>query len=103
MEFIETPIFTKLILQLLDDNSYRELQNELLINPELGKVIKGGGGIRKIRWALPNRGKSGSIRIIYFYKNANNEIYFLFAYPKNVADNLTENQVHQLAKLVKEL
>ena len=40
MEFIETPVFTKQILQLLDDNSYRELQNELLINPELGKVIK---------------------------------------------------------------
>lgn len=55
------------------------------------------------RWALPNRGKSGSIRIIYFYKNANNQIYFLFAYPKNVADNLTDNQVNQLAKLVKEL
>ena len=103
MEFIETPIFTKQILQLIDDNSYRELQNELVINPEAGKIIKGGGGIRKIRWALPNKGKSGGIRIIYFYKNANNQIYFLFAYPKNVADNLTDNQVNQLAQLVKEL
>ncbi len=103
MEFIETPIFTKQILQLLSEESYREFQNEVFKNPEIGKLIKGGGGIRKIRWALPNSGKSGGIRIIYYYKNTNNQVFLLFAYPKSVADNLTDDQTAQLAKIVKEL
>ena len=50
MEFIETPIFTKQILKLLSEESYREFQNEVFKNPQIGKLIKGGGGIRKIRW-----------------------------------------------------
>ncbi len=103
MEFIETPVFTKQILRLLTDDDYREFQNELCQNPEAGKRIKGGGGIRKIRWSLPNRGKSSGIRVIYFYKNAKKQVFLLFAYPKNVADNLTDEQVGQLSKLVKEL
>jgi len=103
MEFVETPIFTKQILKLLSEESYREFQNEVFQNPEIGKLIKGGHGIRKVRWSLPNKGKSGGIRIIYFYKNTKNLVYLLFAYPKNVADNLTDEQVAQLAKLVKEL
>mgnify|MGYP000856868518 CR=1 FL=1 len=103
MEFVETPIFTKQILKLLSEESYREFQNEVFQNPEIGKLIKGGCGIRKVRWSLPNKGKSGGIRIIYFFKNTKNLVYLLFAYPKNVADNLTDEQVAQLAKLVKEL
>jgi len=103
MEFIETPIFTKQIIALLDDESYKEFQNELLQNPKLGNVIKGGGGIRKIRWSLPNKGKSGGIRIIYYVQTVKDIIYLLFAYPKNEADNLTDNQIAQLAKIVKEI
>jgi len=103
VEFIETPIFTKQILQLIDDDSYKEFQNELFQNPEMGKLIKGGGGIRKIRWTLPNKGKSGGIRVIYFYKKVKNNIFLLYAYPKNAADSLSDKQVAQLARLVKEL
>ena len=103
MEFIETPIFTKQIIALLDDESYKEFQNELLQNPKLGNVIKGGGGIRKIRWSLPNKGKSGGIRIIYYVQTVKDIIYLLLAYPKNEADNLTDNQIAQLAKIVKEI
>ena len=103
MEFIETPIFTKQIIALLDDESYKEFQNELLQNPKLGNVIKGGGGIRKIRWSLPNKGKSGGIRIIYYVQTVKDIIYLLFAYPKNEADNLTDNQIAQLATIVKEI
>jgi hypothetical protein len=103
MEFIETPIFTKQILDLLDDESYKEFQNELLKNPKIGAVIKGGSGIRKIRWSLPNKGKSGGIRIIYFVQTVKDIIYLLFAYPKSEADNLTDNQIAQLAKILKEI
>ena len=68
MEFIETPTFTKKITSLISDESYKDFQRQLLLNPEKGDLIKDGGGIRKIRWNLENKGKSGSIRIIYFYK-----------------------------------
>lgn len=90
-------------MQLLDSDSYREFQNELLLNPELGKLIRGGAGIRKVRWVLPNKGKSGGIRIIYYYKAIQNTIYLLFAYQKNIVDNLSDKQVSQLAILVKDL
>lgn len=63
MEFIETPIFTKAITELLSDDEYYDFQKYLVENPESGDVIKGGFGIRKIRWNLANRGKSGSIRV----------------------------------------
>lgn len=64
MEFIETPTFTRLLAALLTDDEYAGLQNVLVDNPERGDIIKGGGGIRKLRHALPGRGKSGGVRVI---------------------------------------
>ena len=65
MEFIETPTFTRLVTQLLTDDEYREMQNVLMEDPERGDIIKGGGGIRKLRYAVQGRGKSGGFRAIY--------------------------------------
>ena len=65
MEFIETPTFTRLLASLLTDDEYRALQNVLVENPARGDLIPGGGGIRKLRHALPGRGKSGGVRAIY--------------------------------------
>lgn len=65
MEFIETPTFTRLITSLLTDDEYGGLQVDLAENPELGDLIKGGGGIRKVRCAVQGRGKSGGVRVIY--------------------------------------
>ncbi len=67
MEFIETPTFTRLITDLLTDNEYRLLQNILVEDPERGALIRGGGGIRKLRYALAGGGKSGGIRVIYYW------------------------------------
>lgn len=67
VEFIETPTFTRLLADLLTDDEYASLQNVLVQNPERGGVIKGGGGIRKLRFALPGRGKSGGVRVIYYW------------------------------------
>lgn len=64
MEFVEFPVFIKLIDELLSENQRREMQNSMLENPEIGAVISGGGGIRKMRWKLGRRGKSGGIRVI---------------------------------------
>jgi mRNA-degrading endonuclease RelE of RelBE toxin-antitoxin system len=66
MLFIETPTFTRRIQQVLSDDEYRLLQQELTERPEGGKIIPGSGGLRKIRWGLPGSGKRGGIRVIYY-------------------------------------
>ncbi|MBR5099015.1 MAG: type II toxin-antitoxin system RelE/ParE family toxin [Spirochaetales bacterium] len=102
LEFIETSIFTRQISSLVSDNSYSELQEELIRNPKKGDLIVGGGGIRKIRWGYDNhRGKSSGIRVIYYYKEMTNQFLMLFAYPKNVADDLTDKQVSVLKEIAK--
>lgn len=77
MEFIETPTFTRLLASLLTDDEYRALQNVLVENPARGDLIPGGGGIRKLRHALPGRGKSGGVRAIYYWIRDDDEIYML--------------------------
>lgn len=69
MEFIEAPAFTRRISEYLDEEQYRKLQNELAMNPELGDLMPGTGGFRKLRWADPRRGKGrrGGLRIIYYH------------------------------------
>ena len=104
MVFIETPIFTRLILELLTDDEYRTLQLSLTERPEQGSVIRGSGGIRKVRAAAKGMGKSGGIRVIYYWVTARGQIYMLLAYPKNRKDNLTAEELAALrALVVKEL
>ena len=103
MEFIETPLFTKQITGLLPDDSYAKLQQELIENPKKGDLVVGGGGIRKIRWSLGNgHGKSGGMRTIYYYKEMKDQILMLLAYPKNVADTLSDKQTKVLKDVAKE-
>lgn len=103
MEFIETPTFTRLLTTLLTDDEYADLQNVLVANPERGDIIKGGGGIRKLRHALPGRGKSGGIRVIYYWLRNDGQIYMLLIYPKSRKDDLTERETALLREFVKEL
>lgn len=103
MEFIETPTFTRLITALLSDDAYRGLQEELAADPERGDIIKGGGGIRKLRYAVQGRGKSGGVRVIYYWVKDNHQIYLLVVYPKSKKDTLTDKETAILRELVKEL
>lgn len=103
MEFIETPTFTRLLMELLTDDEYAVLQRALVENPERGDVIKGGGGIRKLRHALPGRGKSGGMRVIYYLLREDGQIYVLLIYPKSKKDNLTDRETALLREFVKEL
>ena len=103
MEFIETPTFTRLLTDLLSDEEYRALQNVLVENPARGDILKGGGGIRKLRHALPGRGKSGGVRAIYYWIKDDHQIYMLLIYPKSKKDTLTDQETALLRELVKEL
>lgn len=103
MEFIELGNFSKTVLGLLNDDEYVGLQIDLTENPALGDLIKGGGGIRKVRYAIKNKGKSGGVRVIYYWRSQNDEIYFLEIYPKTAKENLSDDEVNKLARLAKGL
>lgn len=103
MEFIETPTFSRLLSALLTDDEYANLQGVLASNPEQGDLIKAGGGIRKLRHALPGRGKSGGVRVIYYWLREDGQIYMLLIYPKSKKDDLTDRETALLREFVKEL
>lgn len=100
IEFIETSFFTKQIQSIATQEELRILQNELIALPDKGDIIQGTGGLHKIRMATGNKGKSVSVRVIYFLATAE-IIYFIMAYPKNVKDTLNDLEKAELKKLTK--
>ena len=102
--FIEVPSFTKKWRDLgLTDDDLRDLENVLLANPKIGDVIKGTGGLRKVRISMDNRGKRGSGRVIYVDIELKETIYFINVYTKNEKDDLTEEEKRALRAVVKVL
>lgn len=102
MIFIETPVFTRQIKELVDDEDYRALQALLVANPDTGDLIPRSGGLRKIRLAVAGRGKRGGARVVYYWVNARSQIYMLLAYAKNVQEDLTDAQLRIMRALVKQ-
>ncbi len=102
MRFVETPVFTKRVKDLLQDEEYRTLQVALVLRPEQGPLIKGGGGLRKIRWAPKGVGKRGGTRVIYYWRPGEQKFYMLFAYSKTAQEDLTPDQLRVLARIVRE-
>ncbi len=102
MRFVETPVFTRDVHGLMPDDEYRALQLALLLRPEQGVVILGGGGLRKLRWGLKERGKRGGVRVIYSWDKPNSTIYMLLMYPKSRQEDLTSEQLTIMRKLVRE-
>ncbi len=103
MYFIETPIFSKQRQSVLSvDEKYRSLQSALLKCPTQGDVIKGTGGLRKMRWGLEGKGKRGGLRLIYYWHEIREAFLLLYLYPKNELDDLSSTQRRLLAKLVQE-
>ena len=100
MVIVETPVFNRQVQDLLADDDYRLLQVALINRPDLGVVIRGSGGLRKVRWNLPGKGKRGGVRIIYYWAVAQDQLLMLFMYPKNVRDDLTPAQVKILKQIV---
>ena len=100
MIIVETTVFTKLISQLMDDDQYRELQELLIENPEIGDLIQGSGGLRKIRWKLTGRGKRGRVRIICYWAVSADQIRMLYVYSKGDQKDLTKDQLKVLRQVV---
>jgi mRNA-degrading endonuclease RelE of RelBE toxin-antitoxin system len=97
MRFIETSVFTAALRRHLDDETYRALQLTLLFRPTQGPILRGGAGLRKLRWAASSRGKRGGVRLIYYWESE-----MLYLYAKNEQGDLTSAQLKVLAKLVRE-
>ena len=103
MLFIETPFFTRFCEEHCNDDDLRELQQLLIERPDTGALLRGGKGLRKLRWALQGRGKSGGARVIYYWRNAAGRVYLLYAYAKNAQADLTAAQTRLLVELVNEV
>ncbi len=101
MVFIETISFTKLVYTYLNEEEYSALQYVLAFHPEAGVVVPQSGGVRKLRWGMSGRGKRGGLRIIYYWKAHNDEIWMLTLYAKNEASNIPAHILKKIAEEIK--
>ncbi|MBQ3374021.1 MAG: type II toxin-antitoxin system RelE/ParE family toxin [Oscillospiraceae bacterium] len=100
-EFIVIPSFQVKWKNLgLDENDMRRLEQEILDNPKVGQVMRETGGVRKMRFAFENRGKSGSVRIIYVDFEIYEKVYLIDAYQKSEKDNLSKSERNEMKKIV---
>lgn len=99
--FIILPEFDRRWKEMaLTDEDLRRLENQILQNPEVGAVMQGTGGLRKVRFAFENRGKSGSARVCYVDIVVKETVFLITAYPKSEKDNLTKAERNDIKKLI---
>jgi mRNA-degrading endonuclease RelE of RelBE toxin-antitoxin system len=94
--FVETKLFSRLIDEYLSDDELAALQLYLAVNPEAGDIVKGSGGVRKVRWSGSGRGKRGGIRVIYYLRLRHGQIWLLTAYAKNVRDSISGSVLRKI-------
>lgn len=99
MVFIETPIFTADVQELLTDEDYASLQQHLVARPDAGDVMAGTGSLRKVRWTTRGRGKRGGTRIIYYHVVAQDQIRMILIYRKGIKDDLTPREKSVLRQI----
>ncbi len=92
--FVELPAFVRYRVDYFDDEGLRAFQNALMENPEAGKVIEGTGGLRKVRWPDPRRGKGkrGGLRVIYYWWNGRRQFWLFTLYDKDEMEDLTAKE-----------
>jgi hypothetical protein len=94
---VETSVFARKAEKLLSPEEHEELLFYLALNPETGDEIPGTGGVRKMRFAARGKGKSGGVRVIYYFYDEQNPVYAILLYGKNEQINLTPDQKRQVA------
>ncbi len=85
-EFIESPLFSKYLPDYLADDEYLALQEFLCEHPEAGDIIRGSGGVRKLRWGRQGSGKSGGVRVCYYVRTRAGQMLMLVIYAKSARD-----------------
>ena len=103
LEFVYIGVFERTRKGVLSDDEMKAVEDELLANPRAGDVMANTGGVRKVRAAQEQRGKSGSARVVYLYVEEHATVYFILAFPKNVQGNLTAEQKKQVRALVAQI
>jgi len=103
MVFVELSPFLRFREEYWTDEDFRLLQNFLLVSPEAGDLIRGGHGLRKLRWSAQGRGKRGGARLIYYFQQSRDHIYLIYGYVKSERDDLTPQQLKVLAELMKDV
>ena len=103
MVFIETTLFTRRIVELNAEIQLQQLQHDLLLNPELGDVIRGLDGVRKIRMPLPGRGKRGASRVLYLVLHKAQKVIFLLLYTKNEFTDLPPHIKKAITPLIAQI
>ena len=102
--FVELPLFRARWKDMgLNDDDLKRLQEELLADPKVGSVMRGTGGVRKMRFAFEQRGKSGSVRVIYVDFEIYEKIFLITAYPKNEKDNLSDSERSEIKQMIQAL
>ena len=96
----ELPEFIRAADKLLDDSELLELIGCLALNPRIGDLLEGTGGIRKLRWRRGSRGKSGGVRVIYYFHDDSMPLYLLTMFAKGDRANLSRSERNALAALV---
>jgi hypothetical protein len=86
-EFIESAAFDRVRSVYLDDDEYADLQEFMMKNPDAGAVVRGSGGVRKLRWRRTGAGKRGGLRVIYYVRYQPNEFWMLALYAKAKREN----------------
>ena len=94
--FVESSLFERNLSAYLDDDEYGELQQYLILNPEAGELVRGSGGVRKLRWSRPGMGKRGGLRVIYYVQFEPNEFWMLTLYSKSKKDNVPGHILKEL-------
>ncbi|MCG6307032.1 type II toxin-antitoxin system RelE/ParE family toxin [Vibrio alginolyticus] len=98
LEFIETPLFESQRKEMLTDEEFRALQSDIIKNPEMGSLIVGTGGLRKVRLAGDSKGKSGGYRTIYLLIQPD-VVYLVLLYKKGRKDSLTQKEKNLLKEV----
>lgn len=101
--FIELSGFSKRRNDFFTDDDFNAFQTSLIENPEKGDTLANTGGFRKVRWGLGRKGKSGGVRVIYYYVNNAGRIYLALIYPKNEQENLSKSQEKTLRMIAAKL
>lgn len=88
LTFVESPSFSRTVYDYLTDDEYAAFQQYLAADPDAGDLVGGSGGVRKIRWARKGGGKSGGVRVLYFARTRQGEIWLLLIYAKSARDTI---------------